>query len=160
MRAGRISPDTDRFLVISGIKETFSAEQTEAAAALTPAFHASGREDFRSLPAISIDDEDTVEVDDALTIRVQDDHYVVGIHIADASQFIARGDLLDLEAFRRASTIYLPTKFVPMLPERLSTDLASLKEGFDRPAFTAEVRFDSSFKRLDHRLLLSSIHVH
>src|SRR5262249_2440406 len=69
LRAGRINPDTDRFLVISGIKEAFSAEQTEAAAALVPALHTNEREDFRNLPAISIDDEDTVEIDDALTIR-------------------------------------------------------------------------------------------
>jgi exoribonuclease-2 len=160
MRAGRISPDTDRFLVISGIKEAFSPEQTKAAADLVPASHVNGREDFRNLPAISIDDEDTVEIDDALTIRMEENQYVVGIHIADASAFIAKGDLLDLEAFRRASTIYLPTTFVPMMPERLSTDLASLKQDLDRPAFTAEVRFDSSLKRLDHRLLLSSIRVH
>jgi len=160
MRAGRISPDTDRFLVISGIKEAFSPEQTRAAANLVPAPHVSGREDFRNLPAISIDDEDTVEIDDALTIRMEENQYVVGIHIADASAFIAKGDLLDLEAFRRASTIYLPTTFVPMMPERLSTDLASLKQDIDRPAFTAEVRFDSSLKRLDHHLLLSSIRVH
>jgi exoribonuclease II len=159
MRAGRISPDTDRFLVISGIKEAFSPEQTKAAADLVPASHVNGREDFRNLPAISIDDEDTVEIDDALTIRMEENQYVVGIHIADASAFIAKGDLLDLEAFRRASTIYLPTTFVPMMPERLSTDLASLKQDLDRPAFTAEVRFDSSLKRLDHRLLLSSIRV-
>ena len=56
--------------------------------------------------------------------------------------------LLDAEALKRASTIYLPTKAVRMLPERLSTDLASLKKGVDRPAFTAEVRFDSDFNRI------------
>src|SRR6185503_15626799 len=54
---------------------------------------------------------------------------------------------------------YLPTKAVRMLPERLSTDLASLNKGVDRPVFTIEVRFDADFNRLEHRLVLGSIRV-
>jgi len=158
-RAGRLPPNADRFLVIAGIEESFGAAQVEAAAQLSPAVHTSERIDFRDLPAISIDDEDTLEVDDALTIREEGDQHVVGIHIADASSFVARGDILDIEALKRASTIYLPTRAVRMLPERLSTELASLKQDADRATFTVEVRFDENFNRLDHRILLSSIHV-
>jgi exoribonuclease-2 len=158
-RAGRLPLRADRFLVIAGIEEAFGPAQLEAAALLPPAVHSSERADFRDLPAISIDDEDTVEIDDALTIREERSQYVVGIHIADVSSFVARGDVLDIEALKRASTIYLPTRAVRMLPERLSTDLASLKQGVDRHALTVEVRFDSEFNRLDHRILLSSIQV-
>src|SRR6185503_21107605 len=129
-------------LVIAGVEESFASAQTEAAEALPPAVHTSARADFRHLPAISIDDDDTVEIDDALTIYEEGGQYVVGIHIADASAFVSRGDVLDVEALKRASTIYLPTKAVRMLPERLSTDLASLKQGVDRAAFSVEVRFD------------------
>ena len=128
VRSGRISDDADRFLVMAGIEESFSSAQLNAAAGLVPPA-LSGRVDFRNLPAISIDDDDTVEIDDALTIYQDGSQYVVGIHIADASAFVTRGDALDMEALKRASTIYLPTKAVRMLPERLSTDLASLRQG-------------------------------
>lgn len=159
VRAGRLPPSADRFLVIAGIDDAFAPAQLNAASRLIPALYSAQRADFRSLPAISIDDEDTVEIDDALTIREDAGQYVVGIHIADVSPFVARGDELDIEALRRASTIYLPNRAVRMLPESLSTDLASLKHGADRHAFTVEVRFDADFRRLDHRIVLSTIHV-
>jgi exoribonuclease-2 len=158
-RAGRLPQNADRFLVIAGIDESFGPAQVGAAALLSPFVHTSIRADFRDLPAISIDDEDTAEIDDALTIREEGNQYVVGIHIADVSAFVTRGDLLDMEALKRASTIYLPTRAVRMLPERLSTDLASLKQSVDRPTFTVEIRFDANFNRLEHRILLGSIHV-
>lgn len=159
LRAGRIDPLADRFLSIAGVRESFPPALIEAAAALSPAVHASPRLDLRDLLAVTIDDEDTLEVDDALTVRQENGEYVVGIHIADVSGFVTKGDPLDAEARHRTSTIYLPTIAARMLPERLSTDLASLREGVDRPAFTAEVRFDSAFNRLGQRLILSTIHV-
>jgi exoribonuclease II len=159
LRAGRLAENADRFLVIAGIEESFSPVHIEVVERFTPALHRTERMDFRDLAAVSIDDLDTVEIDDALTIYEDGSQYVVGIHIADVSSFIARGDALDAEAFKRASTVYLPTRAVRMLPERLSTDLASLKQGVDRPAFTVEVRFDADFNRLDHRIVLSSINV-
>ena len=86
----------------------------------------------------------------------------MGIHIADVSAFVAKGDALDIEAAARSSTIYLPANTVRMFPDRLSTDLASLRQGEDRPAFTVEVQFDASggqFNRLGYRLVLSTIRV-
>jgi exoribonuclease-2 len=162
LRAGRIDPSADRFLTIAGVGEVFPRAQLEAAAALVPAEHTPPRIDMRDLPAVTIDDEDTLEVDDALTIRQENGEYVVGIHIADASAFVSKGDPLDTEARHRTSTIYLPTLAARMLPEHLSTDLASLREGVDRPAFTAEVRFDSAFNRISpigQQLVLSTVHV-
>lgn len=158
-RYGRLSSDGDRFLVIAGIEERFSTTQIEAASALHPAAHSAERTDFRDVPAFTIDDEDTLEIDDALTIRQEGSEYIVGIHIADVSTFVSRDDVLDAEALKRASTIYLPSKAVRMFPERLSTDLASLRQGVDRPVFSVEVRFDSAFNRSGHRLVLGSIHV-
>jgi exoribonuclease-2 len=159
VRAGRIDPAADRFLTIAGVELTFPRVQMEAAEVLLPLSHDQGRIDMRDLQAVTIDDDDTVEIDDAITLRQENGHYVVGIHIADASAFVVKGDFLDVEARRRTSTIYLPTTAARMLPERLSTDLASLREGHDRPALTAEVRFDTDFNQIDHRLVLSTIHV-
>ena len=98
-------------------------------------------------------------MDDAITIYHLDDEIVVGIHIADVSAFVEKGDSLDVEAARRSSTIYLPTTTVLMFPDRLSTDLASLRQGCERPGFTVEVRFDHQFNQLGYRIALSTVRV-
>jgi len=159
LRAGRLRDDADRFLVIAGIDQTYGPAVVAAAGSLLPISYHGSRVDFRNLHAFTIDDDETLEVDDALTVRRDGDHFFVGIHIADASAFVTPGDALDSEAFRRASTIYLPTTIVRMLPERLSTDLASLRESVDRPTLSAEIRFDSAFNILEHRIVSGMIHV-
>src|SRR5262249_27033258 len=131
----------------------------EAAAVLIPFTHVAPRLDCRDLPSITIDDEDTREVDDAVSVERINDEIVVGIHITDVSTFVNKGDVLDAEAGRRSSTIYLPTTTVRMFPDRLSTDLASLQQGAERPAVTVEVRFDPQFNRLGYRIALSTIRV-
>ena len=159
LRAGRVDPSLDRFLVMSGIEQHFTPEIVEAAAKLAPYSHERARVDYRHAAAFTIDDETTQEVDDALTIERSGNELVVGIHIADVSPFIGKGDLLDDEAARRSSTIYLPTVSVRMFPEKLSTDLVSLNPGVDRPAFTVEVRFDDHNNRVGYRIALTTIHV-
>ncbi|PYR72126.1 MAG: hypothetical protein DMG20_00755 [Acidobacteria bacterium] len=159
LRAGRVDPTLDRFLVTAGIDPHFSSTLIEAAAQLMPFTHIPARLDYQDAPAFTIDDEDTREVDDALTVRWEGDEIVVGIHIADVSAFVTKGDTLDAEASRRSSTIYLPSITVPMFPERLSTDLASLRTAVPRPAFTVEVRFDKQANRAGYRIALSTIHV-
>src|SRR5438034_8949781 len=159
LRAGRVDPTLDRFLVTAGIDPHFSSTLIEAAAQLMPFTHIPARLDYQDAPAFTIDDEDTREVDDALTVRWEGDEIVVGIHIADVSAFVTKGDTLDPEASRRSSTIYLPSITVPMFPEHLSTDLASLRTAVPRPAFTVEVRFDKQANRAGYRIALSTIHV-
>ena len=161
-RAGRVDPREDRFLVMAGIQEAFPAAVESAASALLPQHHESTRIDYRDYPALTIDDDDTLEVDDAITMKQEGNTITVGIHIADVSAFVAKGDVLDLEAATRSSTIYLPANRVRMLPDRLSTDLASLRQGEDRPAFTVEVQFERSgnqFSQLGYRLILSTVRV-
>jgi len=159
LRAGRVDPSIDRFLVTAGIEPGFSSQLIQAAAELAPYTHTSGRLDCQAGASFTIDDEDTREVDDALTVRREGNEIIVGIHIADVSAFVTKGDLLDAEASRRSSTIYLPSISVRMFPERLSTDLASLTAGMPRPAFTVEVRFDDQGNRLGYRIALSTINV-
>jgi exoribonuclease-2 len=159
LRSGRIDPALDRFLVMAGIETGFPAQAGEAAGQSAPYIHTSTRVDFRKLPAFTIDDEDTREVDDAITVVRSGDEIIVGIHIADVSAFVHKGDPLDVEAAKRLSTIYLPTTTVRMFPERLSTDLMSLNAGEPRPAYTVEVRFDGNGNRLGYRITLSTIEV-
>ena len=158
-RTGRVDASRDRFLVMAGIREDFPPELTTAAEQVSPWKHAATRTDYRDAEAFTIDDDGTLEVDDALTVQYSDNETIVGIHIADVSAFTSKGDLLDAEASHRSSTIYLPTVTVRMFPERLSTDLASLKPGVERPAFTVEVRFDQQGNRVGYRILLSTIRV-
>lgn len=159
LAAGRVHAATDRFLVMAGIETEFSEPFQEAAAAFAPYVPSPARTDFQNLAAFTIDDEDTREVDDALTVVHDGNEIIVGIHIADVSAFISRGDLLDAEAAKRSATIYLPTGSVRMFPERLSTDLMSLNAGRPCPAYTVEVRFDEQGNRLGYRITLSTINI-
>lgn len=159
LRAGRIDPSADRFLVMAGVGDSFPPNVIEASERLLVYEPDSSRMDYSDLPAVAIDDEDTREVDDALTVLRSGRDLVVRIHIADVSVFAQKGDLLDCEAYNRSSTIYLPTTTITMFPERLSTNLASLQPGFVRPAVTLEVHFDERGNRLDYRMVLSSIRV-
>ncbi len=157
--AGKIDAAVDRFLVMAGIEPDFPLQLNGAAGEVAPHIHSATRLDFQELPAFTIDDEDTREVDDALTVVRSGNDIVIGIHIADVSAFIRKGDLLDAEAATRSSSIYLPTGTVRMFPDRLSTDLMSLSAGQPRPAYTVEVRFDEQGNRLGYRIALSTIKV-
>jgi exoribonuclease-2 len=159
VKTGRIHSSADRFLVVAGVDERFSPAVQEIADRLTVVTHKSIRTDYRDIPAFTIDDEDTREVDDALTVFQANGETVVGVHIADVSAYVNKGDLLDGEAARRSSTIYLPAATVRMFPDRLSTDLASLNAATDRPAYTVEIRFDSSGRQVGYRIVLSTLRV-
>src|SRR5215470_12638902 len=144
---------------MAGIETQFSPQFIEAAEHLRPYAHDIARLDYRSAFTFTIDDEDTREVDDALSVSHEGGEIIVGIHIADVSVFVQKADLLDVEAARRSSTIYLPSTTVRMFPERLSTDLASLNSGSPRPAYTVEVRFDEQGHRLGYRIALTTVNV-
>src|SRR5262245_45100676 len=159
VRAGRIDPSLDRFLIMAGIETEFSHQLIEVTEQLPPFSHDEARLDYQNAFTFTIDDEDTREVDDALSLVHRGEEIIVGIHIADVSAFVEKGDLLDMEAARRSSTIYLPTTSVRMFPERLSTNLASLNVGSPRPAYTVEVRFDEQGNRLGYRIALTTIAV-
>jgi exoribonuclease-2 len=159
LRAGKVDTAVDRFLVMAGIETDFPAQLKTAAEEVPPHVHAATRLDLQELPAFTIDDEDTREVDDALTVVRSGNEIVIGIHIADVSAFIRKGDLLDAEAATRSSSIYLPTGTVRMFPDRLSTNLMSLSAGQPRPAYTVEVHFDEQGNRLGYRIALSTIKV-
>ncbi len=158
-RAGRFAPSRDRFLTMAGVPEEFPVTVLQATDALVPFQHQSNRVDHRETFSFTIDDDDTLEVDDAISVRRDNETITVGIHIADVSHFVEKGDPLDLEAAGRSSTIYLPAETVRMFPEPLSTGLASLQKGDDRPTFSVEVQFDSQFNRLGYRIAIGTIRV-
>ena len=96
------------------------------------------RRDFRNTLVFTIDPDDAKDYDDALSFKkISDDLCEVGIHIADVSFFVTEGSLIDKEAIKRGTSIYLVDRTIPMLPEILSNDLASLVPNQDRLVFSA-----------------------
>jgi exoribonuclease-2 len=145
---GRLPASADPLLVAAGIDPRFSREALDFAANLNPYTGSSNRVRRADLYTLAIDDEETREIDDAFSIAPDADGVTVFIHISDVSHFVEKADPLDHEAQRRISSVYLPQTTVRMLPEPLSCDLGSLREGVLRPALTLRARFD-----LQHRLV-------
>ncbi|MCI0473366.1 MAG: RNB domain-containing ribonuclease, partial [Ignavibacteria bacterium] len=116
-----------------------------------------GRMDLRGLTLFTIDPDDAKDFDDAVSIEKIKEGYKIGVHIADVSYFVKDGSPVDLEAFKRATSVYFPNKVIPMLPEILSNDLCSLKPGVDRLAFTVFIRLSENGSVIDYELTKSII---
>ncbi|MBN2669189.1 MAG: ribonuclease R [Bacteroidales bacterium] len=96
------------------------------------------RRDFRSVTTFTIDPKDAKDFDDALSIRqLEDGLWEIGVHIADVSHYVESGSILDKEAIERATSVYLVDRVVPMLPERLSNFICSLRPNEDKLTFSA-----------------------
>lgn len=117
------------------------------------------RKDYRRLCTITIDGESAKDFDDAISLEKTRDGYRLYVHIADVSAFVRRGGELDREAAKRGTSFYLGSCVIPMLPELLSNELCSLKEGVERLTLSVEMRFDSRGRLLDrsfHRGIIKS----
>lgn len=104
-----------------------------------------GRRDMRGVSTFTIDPFDAKDYDDALSFAtLSNGNYEIGIHIADVSHYVKIGTALDDEAHTRGTSVYLVDRTIPMLPEELSNDLCSLKEGVDRLTFSAIFELDDN----------------
>jgi len=145
-----------RYVLIGGLRTHFSAAALEEAAGVNPPAHP--RAD--ALFTMSIDDEETVEIDDALACEpLPGGGLRVLIHIALVSDWVARGGPMDREAAARGATVYLPEATVRMLPERISCDAASLIAGQQRLVLTTDVRLDAEGAVADYRIYPAAIAV-
>lgn len=130
--------------------EPFSAELEAAAQHSAAQADSYQRRDLRDLLTFTIDGDSTRDFDDALSARREGPCIRVWVHVADVAAFVRPGDALDLEARRRATSVYLPSLTVPMLPQALSTGACSLVPGKDRAAVTCELLLrDGVVEQLD-----------
>ena len=113
------------------------------------------REDWRELPLITIDPADAKDHDDAVFAEPDDDEnnpggVIVTVAIADVAAYVTPGSALDREALKRGNSVYFPDCVVPMLPERISNDLCSLRENENRPALAVRMVFSAEGRKLRH----------
>lgn len=105
------------------------------------------RRDFRKTLTITIDPFDAKDFDDALSIKkLANGNWEIGVHIADVSHYVKPGSLLDEEGYRRATSIYLVDRTIPMLPEKLSNHVCSLRPNEDKLCFSAVFEMDDNAK--------------
>ena len=140
-----------------GIPTEFPQDTLAEAAAAKPV-DARGRTDLRNIPLLTIDPEDARDHDDAVWAGPDDDAKNPGGHIAivaiaDVAHYVTPGSALDREAYNRGNSAYFPDRVVPMLPEALSTDLCSLREGEDRACLAVRMVFDANGRKRTHEFV-------
>ena len=153
------SPRTISLIAIHahGIPTTFPQAVLDEARTAAPA-DPRGRTDLRAIPLLTIDPEDARDHDDAVWAGPDDDPankggHVILVAIADVAHYVTPGSALDREALKRGNSAYFPDRVVPMLPEELSADLCSLKEGVDRPCLAVRMVFDVHGHKRRHQFL-------
>ena len=146
-----------RYVLIGGIRTQFSATVMEEAAQVNPPAHPRAEE---ALFSLSVDDEETVEIDDALScLATPDGGLRVLIHIALVADWVPKGGAMDREAALRGATVYLPEATVRMLPDQISCERASLIAGQQRSVLTTDVHLDADGKVIDYQLYPATIAV-
>ena len=139
-RSGDNDTEMNAILAEYGLPYKYPDAVEQAAAQIPaeiPADEIAARKDFRDVTTFTIDPDDAKDFDDALSVRKSGDGlWEIGVHIADVSHYVTEGGIIDKEAFKRATSIYLVDRTIPMLPEKLCNDLCSLRPDEEKLAYS------------------------
>ena len=116
-----------------------------------------GRVDLRDKEIFTIDGDDTKDIDDAVSLYMDGENYILGVHIADVSTYVKSGTALDKEARKRGTSMYLIDTVIPMLPRELSNGICSLNPNEDRYALSVEMKISKSGEVLESKIFKSVI---
>ena len=144
--SGNNDVEMNTILAQYGLPYKYPKEVEEAAERISGEITAKDleeREDFRDIFTCTIDPKDAKDFDDALSLNVlPNGHYQVGVHIADVSHYVKEGDIIDKEAQKRATSVYLVDRTIPMLPERLCNFICSLRPNEEKLAYSVIFEMD------------------
>lgn len=155
-RNGENNTEIHAILAEFGLPYKYPEQIERAAKKIGPGItseEVSRREDMRDVLTFTIDPKDAKDFDDALSIRkLPDGHYEVGVHIADVTHYVHPDTSLDKEAQKRATSVYLVDRVVPMLPEHLSNGVCSLRPNEEKLAFSCIFEMDENANIFNHRI--------
>lgn len=143
-----------------GLREEFPREVQNAAKGVETSVNpkaTANRLDLRNKLIITVDGEDTRDIDDAISIERDGEAFILGVHIADVTNYVKPRSPLDKEAFKRGTSVYFPDRVLPMLPRELSNGICSLNEGVDRLTLSCIMRVNGEGKVTDRTVTKSVI---
>ena len=118
-----------------------------------------GRKDLRDVVMVTIDGEDAKDLDDAVSLTMDGDNYILGVHIADVTNYVQEKSALDVEALKRGTSVYLVDRVIPMLPHALSNGICSLNAGENRLALSCIMTINPKGEVIDHEIAETVIQV-
>ncbi len=155
-QAGDNDAEMHAILAEFGLPYSYPKEVEEAAEKLSGTISPEElrqREDFRQVTTFTIDPKDAKDFDDALSLRtLENGNYELGVHIADVSHFVEAKSIIDKEAYKRATSIYLVDRTIPMLPERLSNGLCSLRPDEEKYSYSCIFELNKEAKIIKYRI--------
>lgn len=157
-------PGTDIMSIVRGydLPVEFSEKilnQAERAAKEVSEADMAGRKDLRGWQMVTIDGEDAKDLDDAVSLTREGDNYLLGVHIADVTNYVQENSAIDREALARGTSVYLADRVIPMLPHKLSNGICSLNAGEDRLALSCIMTVDQRGIVIGHEIAETVIHV-
>jgi len=145
---------------VYGLPEEFSEKimnQVEHVAKPVSEADMAGRMDLRDWQMVTIDGEDAKDLDDAVSLTMEGENYILGVHIADVTNYVQEHSALDVEALERGTSVYLADRVIPMLPHALSNGICSLNQGENRLALSCIMTINPKGAVIDHTIAESVI---